>query len=580
MKKQLNKKTIIFSILFLSVFMLFQNTKAETVTASYSLSIGEDIKCENLGHPRYVRSCRNVSFDFDSKNLDGSMNINLTKKINLVKGDGQLLNTTFDLNKTESVNLIEDNTFGNYRLSVNAGAASNGNVVNSLFARPLDDKVYQSGGSVGRLIFHIFTKVSAPVDSINGIKLESSDPNIVECVGKVCTAKNAGSTSIKVSFINQEQNRDSFFSKLLPPLGYGKVIASLRDCVGCALIIDDMKKTALAYSFPSITYNVTVPATANVSQITTCTTPTDITNNGAKISWGYTDTDLQTNYQIQISTSPSFTASTIVESVTAPANTDVSNIRSVIISGLNQNTTYYSRIRTYNSANGWSEYTNCGGSFKTNSDSSGETCGCENRDLICKVNGTQSKPSEKNAAQCAFNAVCDIPTLSSGNTNFRIIPDKSLGSIRYERVGGSPVTLPNTQSYTHSTTTIVVGSQSITVRAIDLYDNSEVTRTCVYNSNTTPPSPANINLSKTPLVTMNRGSDCTLYWEITDMPEDAVCTLTSKGVISLQNGFSKDSYSEKLNSNKKFTLTCSGGTLSKPVSRNTICRVNPEIREN
>jgi hypothetical protein len=51
-------------------------------------------------------------------------------------------------------------------------------------------------------------------------------------------------------------------------------------------------------------------------------------------------------------------------------------------------------------------------------------------------------------------------------------------------------------------------------------------------------------------------------------------------VISLQNGFSKDSYSEKLNSNKKFTLTCSGGTLSKPVSRNTICRVNPEIREN
>lgn len=587
------KNKIHIAILIISTICFFgisHNLKAENVTASYSLSIGENIiwvdPAPNARYTRPVHS--NVYFDLPSKNLDGYMNVNLTKNINLVRANGNLLNSSFELNKTESVNLIENNTFGNYRLVVNAGAASNGQV-RTLPLRPLDDSLYQGGGpeyfsNVSRLVLNLWTKVSAPVDNVNGVKLESANQDIVECVNTRCTAKGTGSTSIKVSFIKKEGNQKGFFGRLPPPLGYGNITARLEDCFGCGLIISDMSQANLEYSFPSITYTVTVPQTVNLEQITTCTPVTNITKNSATVNWSYTDVDNdpQTNYQVQIATDSAFT--NIVDSITAPANTDVSTVRSVVVTGLNANTTYYSRVRTYNTVNGWSVYTNCAGSFKTTFDTTSELCNCNNRNWVCNDNGTQSKPPVINSPLCAFNAICDIPTVSSGNTNFRIILDKPLGNIKYERVGGSPVTLSNTQSYTHSTTTITTGSQSITVKVTDEYDQQNVTKTCTYTTDVIPPTIQTIpiiptvKLTKSPSVTMSKNGICTLSWDIKDMPTDATCTLTGKGGISLINGISIGSYSETLQQNKRFTLTCSGPSIT-TISKTTICRINPEINE-
>lgn len=543
---------VIFVFMIVGLGVSGEKVEAASVTDTYGIdgqSCSVPAKCDPT--------------KFIARGLESSyISHTVYKNVFLVNESGNNLPMYFSLDPDRIVNLRNEETTGSWFFAY------------SIYdSPPADGLWYTANGAkavagTGMLI----ASVSKPFDVVLP-KVTSNNSNIVECINNECKAKNPGTTTIEISFprVAQTKTNGGVFNG--EPLGFGRTTAGVRD------VYMNLSYIAKTYSFPPVIYTVTVPGTINTPHTSTCTGATGITTNSATVNWSYSDidNDPQTQYMVQLSrksyTDPTFATSTDVLFATSGTGGGTSHT----FSGLVSNTTYYSRIRTYNQVNGWSLYSICSSSFTT-STVGAQSCSCNGtRDLTCT---NPTAPVVTNSPACAFNAVCDILTLSSGNTNFRIIPDKSLGSIRYERVGGSPVTLPNTQSYTHSTTTIAVGSQSITVRAIDLYDNSEVTRTCVYNSNTTPPSPANINLSKTPLVTMNRGSDCTLYWEITDMPEDAVCTLTSKGVISLQNGFSKDSYSEKLNSNKKFTLTCLGGTLSKPVSRNTICRINPEIREN
>ncbi|MEI6042240.1 MAG: fibronectin type III domain-containing protein [bacterium] len=124
---------------------------------------------------------------------------------------------------------------------------------------------------------------------------------------------------------------------------------------------------AQAFSFDPIKYAITVPSTINATQTSACTGVTNISQSSATVNWSYVDPegDPQTNFQVQISVDSTFADSSIVNSVAASANTDASSVRSVSIQGLTSNTTYFCRVRTLNTANGWSEYNNCSNSFIT-----------------------------------------------------------------------------------------------------------------------------------------------------------------------------------------------------------------------
>lgn len=119
------------------------------------------------------------------------------------------------------------------------------------------------------------------------------------------------------------------------------------------------------FSFPSITYTITVPPVANAPHASACSGLTNITASGATLNWTYTDadSDAQTNYQIQVATDAAFTA--IVQSVGSTGDTSIANTRSKIITGLLPRTQYYARVKTHNDANTWSTYSACGAGFIT-----------------------------------------------------------------------------------------------------------------------------------------------------------------------------------------------------------------------
>ena len=158
----------------------------------------------------------------------------------------------------------------------------------------------------------------------------------------------------------------------------------------------------MTYSLPSITYTVTVPHVVNANHTVVCNGANPITDRGATINWTYTDptNDIQTNYQVQIATDSTFNS--IIHSIVAPANTNVSSVRNAAISGLNPNTRYYARVRAYNNANLWSNYSVCAGSFTTTNTPSCPAGQIRNPQGVCEP--IISRPG----GPCDGDSICDL----------------------------------------------------------------------------------------------------------------------------------------------------------------------------
>jgi len=127
------------------------------------------------------------------------------------------------------------------------------------------------------------------------------------------------------------------------------------------------KPIIMTYAFPSITCRVTVPPRPNRDHEVKCNNISPISDQDAQVNWTYSDADndVQANYQIEVATRNDFATSSIVERITAPANTNIATVRSKLISNLAPNTQYFVRIRAYNPINNWSDYSVCSGGFKT-----------------------------------------------------------------------------------------------------------------------------------------------------------------------------------------------------------------------
>lgn len=355
--------------------------------------------------------------------------------------------------------------------------------------------------------------------------------------------------------------------------------------------------TDRVYTLPNLTYTITVPPrelTAVGPQVITCAPATNVTTNSVTIPWNYSDpnNDPQTSYLVQLNrtafpNNSSMAQSYSVDFVGSPS-TNNGNNTSHAFTGLTPDTTYYYRIATHNGSDSWGPgYKNCG-SFTTAPTPPAPVCNCVNRDFVCRNSNDNSIIStETSAGVCQFDTACEV-SADAVNTTFRIIPLNPIGNgsgnIEYNRSGNIQlVNKSNSYTYTLPKTNNV---QSLVVVVKDLFDNQTVTRSCSINNdpNANPnfdPNAPSIKLEKTPSITLNKGGSCTIDWEIINMPEGVACTLTDKGSIPLVDGISQDEYvATSIQQNKKFTLTCSGGTLSSPVSKSTICRVNPKIIEN
>jgi hypothetical protein len=337
---------------------------------------------------------------------------------------------------------------------------------------------------------------------------------------------------------------------------------------------------------------ITVLSTPNTPHISTCTTPTNITKDSATVNWSYTDADNnpQTQYQVQLS-KKSFSDPTFSTSTDVAFSGIGTNATSHTFTGLTPNTTYYSRVRTYNITNAWSVYSSCASSFTTLIDPTtpAPTCACNNtRTLTCTTDGTITSTTP-NSSQCAFSSYCSVSTTTT-NTTFNFGPaGNRIGGVKYEHASGISVTKngPVDYSYIYSIPK-VNGTQSLTVTSTDLSDSSSDTKTCsVTNSPTTTPSTTTstttpkITITKTPKITLNKGGTCTLDWNITDRSSDMTCILsgTDNTTTTLPDSSSGTWKSGPLQQNTKYTIKCTGDTPTKNVSASTICRVNPSVNE-
>ena len=362
------KNKIYIIALALGMFLDVQGVaQGATINSSFDLNI------ECRGDCQHDNSL--VLFRYQGKITE-----TIHKTVNFVTASSTNAPTSFNLNMNDSVSLVSNPTTGDW---VVTGGQYDTPPSDGAMYEVLRQKV---SGDLN--IFQIGTSI--PMDK-NNFVIESEDPSIVSCEDGVCKAVGEGTTHITVSFPDESQSdrltqtvpasclqklpkifsvfkiKDETCVKSYvingPEDGYGTITFKALQQVGTK--ITPSVPIVMTYSLPSITYTVTVPNTSNVSQVTTCAGVNNITTSGATVNWTYADqdNDPQTNYAIDIATDPSF--NDIVDTETAPNNTDVSAVRSLVITGLDPNTTYYARIQTYNDTNGWGDYASCGASFTT-----------------------------------------------------------------------------------------------------------------------------------------------------------------------------------------------------------------------
>lgn len=231
------------------------------------------------------------------------------------------------------------------------------------------------------------------------------------------------------------------------------------------------------------------------------------------------------------------------------------------------------------------------GSAQSGLDDAG--CRCEGRRGVCQINN--SDVYTENASGCKFKIYCSA-SLDENNVNFTLINENTLGSeIKYEYDGQS-VTRSKDAPYTISKPK-TPGNNYLSFKAIDLGDNSEYLSSCsidnVSNNNTpiNNSSSSTINILNTssssiPSIYIGKTGQCNISWSIENMPSGVTCKLTdlSKNIIPVSgnnNLQTSGTWSPGvLPSNQKYTITCSGGSLSPALSKSVICRLDPKINEN
>jgi hypothetical protein len=335
----------------------------------------------------------------------------------------------------------------------------------------------------------------------------------------------------------------------------------------------------------------------------------NITKDSARVNWNYENTKPQTNYQVELSTSDTF--STIIQNKSyspvtvntfdkyltkinnllsikpVSAATTVDLVRDVTFDGLLASTTYYVRVRVQNS-DGWGNYVPA--SFKTLADNNTNAlCICSGRDKVCVQNGITSTTT--NAATCKLMASCGVVN-SGTNTIFTIIPTNLLGNASYVQTSGVTATAVGGVF----TATKTASVQSIAVTIIDSQDGQTASASCSID-NTLPPLPPlppgdpfdlpiydptlpRVIINKTPIISLNSGGDCKIDWILENIPATVSCVLTSTD--GTPDRILTESGSQTfgpLTSNQRYTVTCTGAPLLQPLSVSTVCRVNGEVRE-
>lgn len=281
--------------------------------------------------------------------FQGQLNFSVVKDTFFKRDDtGEQLTGNFSLDLNKSVTFKDKKTFAIWFIE---GAAYD--------SPPADGNLYdlvQEPQTQNRGKTPIWFGASVPND-INNSVVTSNDPTVVNCVKDVCTAKKAGSTNIEITFPNSTQT--SAYDFLGSENGFGKI--KLDYAYGGQNIDSSIK----AYSFSKITYTVTVPAAVNKPQVVACVAPDAIAPSSVRAKWTYSDpeSDTQQNYQVQVSKTSNF--SVIDKTVTVTKQGSVANVRNIPVTGLTPDTTYYVRVRSYNTPNSWSSYKNCASSFKT-----------------------------------------------------------------------------------------------------------------------------------------------------------------------------------------------------------------------
>lgn len=100
---------------------------------------------------------------------------------------------------------------------------------------------------------------------------------------------------------------------------------------------------------------------------------------------------------------------------------------------------------------------------------------------------------------------------------------------------------------------------------------------CNFTESTEP----KITLTKYPLVSVKKGGLCTIYWNTQNIPNDSTCTLKGFGVNEVLEKNSEDNTSTPpLQNNQRYTLECSGGSLTEKLSSSILCRVDSTTLEN
>jgi hypothetical protein len=380
--------------------------------------------------------------------------------------------------------------------------------------------------------------------------------------------------------------------------GYAKFIVGGRvgttyDYGGGNVIFEEKTNLKnMTYSFPSITYTVTVPPVPNTLHVSTCTGTSAITKDSATVNWSYTDVDpldVQTQYQVQLSTK-SYSDSGFTNADIVFSSSSASSVTNHTFTGLTASTTYYSRVQTYNATNGWSGFSSCAFGFTTSPDDvppGSPVCLCNGtRTLTCTTNGIATT-TDSNSSSCAFSSYCSVAT-TTATTTFTATSINGFGNITYSH-GAISSTLPNTQQYSYSILK-VDGPQSLNINLLDSYDSKTSIAYCTVNNSITPITlTPTINILKSPRISLNKNSKCKLDWNIENMPENTTCTLSGfstdsslpldfdpnvpSGAINFINSWT----SPPLQQNTKYTISCTDGSLS--VSKSAICRVNPSIGE-